>query len=77
MVDIQDVKSMLLDMKFGNGSVLQKIEEHQLSGLRQVVDATAIDYAERPYFMALTGNLGQSWYSIVEEAVFADIKSKS
>ncbi len=78
MVGVQDVKNMLLDMKFGDGSVLQRIEAHQLSGLHRVVNTTAIDFEDRPSFMPLTGKeLGQSWYSIVEEAVHADIKSKT
>ena len=75
-MNAEDV-SMLLDQKFGDGEVLRRVEEHQLSGLHRVVDSTAVDFEERPVFMPLTGkNLGQSWYSIVEEAVNTDIIAK-
>ena len=58
----EDVKSMLLDQKFGDGEVLRRVEEHQLSGLHRVVDSTAVDFEERPVFMPLTGkNLGHVW----------------
>jgi len=78
VVDTKDVKKLLLDQRFGNGAAaIEAIEEIQLRGLNRVSDIVRSDFEEHPLFMPLFGkNLGQSWNSIIEEAVNADIKSK-